>query len=85
MWCGPSGNPADRGSGRKALSALGAARLEDELTALGRHAGAEAVTAGALQAAGLECTFHCWVPVIYGLVATMRLLLYAWRAADKRA
>ena len=70
VWRGSSGNPTSRASGRKALSALGAARLEDELTALGRHAGAEAVTAGALQAAGLECTFHCCIPVIYGLVAT---------------
>jgi hypothetical protein len=73
MWRGSSGNPASRASSRKALSALGAARLEDELTALGRHAGAEAMTAGALQTAGLECTFHCWIPVIYGLVATICL------------
>jgi hypothetical protein len=39
-------------------SALRAARIDHFATTTGRHAGTEAVVAGALQAAGLKGTFH---------------------------
>jgi len=53
-----SGRAADGASGRQALSTLGATRLDDEPAGPGRHTRAKAVAAGALEAAGLECTLH---------------------------
>ena len=42
----------------EALAALGTATREQTASALGGHAGAEAVCAGAVQVARVECTFH---------------------------
>jgi len=50
-----------RTSSGEALAALGAPRLDDGLPGARRHTGAETVSASTLQAAWLECTFHCSV------------------------
>ena len=42
------------------------ATLENEAACLGRHAGTKTVRAGALQLAGLKCTFHLPGTWIYG-------------------
>ncbi len=45
-------------SGRQASASLGPAGIDHLAATLGGHACAEAVGAGALQVAGLECAFH---------------------------
>lgn len=47
-----------RRSGRQALATAGAPRVDDGAAGTGGHAGAKAVTAGALEATGLESAFH---------------------------
>ena len=47
---------------RQALAAPGATTVEDLATAPGCHTGTETVGAGALEYAGLKCSFHSKVP-----------------------
>jgi len=49
---------AGHGSGREPDTALGAAGIEYPPTPFGRHAGAKAVSAFAVNDAGLECALH---------------------------
>jgi len=52
----------------EALATPGATAIQYLPATLGRHTGAKAVGAGALQYAGLKCSFHSndpdWVPVV---------------------
>lgn len=48
---------------RQLRAPLGAPALQDLLAGFGRHAGTEAVIAGALDSAGLECAFHRRLPL----------------------
>lgn len=51
---------------RQLHTTLGAAALENKPAALGRHAGAEAMRACALQCAGLKGTFHVSATCAFG-------------------
>jgi hypothetical protein len=52
------GNLARSALRTETLAALGTAAREQTTSALGGHAGAEAVCTGAVQVARIECTFH---------------------------
>lgn len=48
----------ERDSGSQSQPATGASSFQNAPTAFGFHTSAEAMIAGALEAAGLECSFH---------------------------
>src|SRR5690606_8280553 len=56
----PARRPGTPGLCRQPLAPFGAATVENDAAALGRHAGTEAVTAGAHKIARLESTLHGW-------------------------
>lgn len=71
---GPRAPPESLASGRQALAALGAARVDDRATRTSTHASTETVVALTTQVTWLKGSFHDDVPILIPMCVRPRLI-----------